>query len=178
MTSEMANRGKRALGVLRRLGGLITSSDLAIIYKYFVRSRMEYGCASYIASSSAGLKKLDVIIVVQRRADKLCGVTFQPLGARRASCFGLICKSLDDVCVQPLLDMCPQFQLERASANPAMTRSSNVQVTDMISKLRTSKSLQTFSSPPFIVRLRVTPTYRKEVVAKAGYNVRWYFQGA
>ena len=48
MTSEMANRGKQALGFLRRLGGLITSSDLAIIYKYFVRSRMEYGCASYI----------------------------------------------------------------------------------------------------------------------------------
>ena len=52
MTSEMANRGKQALGVLRRLGGLITSSDLAIIYKHFVRSRMEYGCASYVASSS------------------------------------------------------------------------------------------------------------------------------
>ena len=41
---------------------------------------MEYGCASYIASSSGGLKKSDV---VQRRAEKLCGVTFQPLGARR-----------------------------------------------------------------------------------------------
>ena len=118
---------------------------MQVIYKYFVRSRMEYGCASYIASSSGGLKKLDV---VQRRADKLCGVTFQPepLGARReASCFGLICKLLDEVCVQPLLDMCPQFQLEGVSVNSTMTRSSNVQVTDMIGKLRTSKSLQTFS---------------------------------
>ena len=104
MTSEMANRGKQALGFLRRLGGLITSPDLAIIYKYFVRSRMEYGCASYIASSSGGLKKLDV---VQRRAEKLCGITFQPLGARReAPCFGLMCKLLDEVCVgRPLLDM-------------------------------------------------------------------------
>ena len=84
--------------------------------------------------------------VVQRRAEKLCGVTFQPLGARReASCFGLICKLLDEVCVQPLLDMCPQFQLEGASVNSAVTRSSNVQVTDMIGKLRTSKSLQAFS---------------------------------
>ena len=104
---------------------------------------MGYGCASYIASSSGGLKKLDV---VQRRAEKLCGVTFQPLGARReASCFGLICKLLDEVCVQPLLDMCPQFQLEGVSVNSAMTRSSNVQITDMIGKLRTGKSLQTFS---------------------------------
>jgi hypothetical protein len=33
-------------------------------------------------------------------------------------------------------------------------------------------------SPPFIVRLRVTPTYQREVVAKAGYNVCWYFRGA
>jgi hypothetical protein len=33
-------------------------------------------------------------------------------------------------------------------------------------------------SPPFIVRLRVTPTYQKEVVAKAGYSVCWYFRGA
>ena len=61
MTSEMANRGKQALGFLRRLGGLITSSYLAIIYKYFLRSRIEYGCASYVASSSGGLKKLDVM---------------------------------------------------------------------------------------------------------------------
>ena len=68
------------------------------------------------------------------------------VGARReASCLGLICKSLDEVCVQSLLDMCPQFQLEGVSVNSAMTRSSNVQVTDMIGKLRTSKSLQTFS---------------------------------
>ena len=142
MTSEMANRGKQALGFLRRLGGLITSSDLATIYKYFVRSRMEYGCASYIASSSGGLKKLDV---VQRRAEKLCGITFQPLGARReASCFGLICKLLDEVCVRPLLDMCPQFQLEGVSVNSAMTRRSNVQVTNMVGKLRTSESLRTF----------------------------------
>ena len=103
MASEMANRGKQALGFLRRLGGLITSSDLATIYKCFVRSRMEYGSASYIASDSGGLKKLDV---VQRRAEKLSGVTFQPLGDRReASCFGLICKLLDGVCVQPLLNM-------------------------------------------------------------------------
>ena len=107
---------------------------------------MEYGCASYIASSSGGLKKLDV---VQRRAEKLCGITFQPLGARReASCFGLICKLLDEVCVRPLLDMCPPFQLEAVSVNSAMTRRSNVQVTNMImiGKFRASESLQTFST--------------------------------
>ena len=73
-------------------------------------------------------------------------LAFQPLGARReAACFGLICKLLDEVCVRPLLDMCPQFQLEGVSVNSAMTRRSNVQVTNMIGKLRTSESLQTFS---------------------------------
>ena len=47
---------------------------------------------------------------MQRRAEKLCGVTFQPLGARReASCFRLICKLLDEVCVQPLLDILHTF---------------------------------------------------------------------
>ena len=61
MTSEMATKGNHALDFLRRLGGLITSSDLAIIYKYFVRSRMEYGCVSYIAPSTGGLKKLGVV---------------------------------------------------------------------------------------------------------------------
>ena len=76
---------------------------------------------------------------------KLCGITFQPLGARReASCLGLICKLLDEVCVRPLLDMCPQFQLEGVSVNSAMTRRSNVQVTNMVGKLRTSESLRTF----------------------------------
>ena len=112
--------------------------DLAIIYKYFVRSRMEYGCASYGASSSGGLEKFDV---VQKRAEKLCGFTFQPLKARReASCFGLLCKMLDGVGVQPLLDMCPQFQLEDCSSgvvggigiNSSSTRSCNLQVTNMV----------------------------------------------
>ena len=91
---------------------------------------------------------------MQRRAasaEKLLGVTFQSLGDRReASCFGLICKLLDGVCVQPLLDMCPQFQVEPedcpsvavggVSINSASTRSCNVQVTNMVGKLRRGKT--------------------------------------
>lgn len=47
MVSEMASRGRRALGFLNRLGNLVVSSNLATIYKYFVRSKVEYGNASY-----------------------------------------------------------------------------------------------------------------------------------
>ena len=47
-------------------------------------------------------------------------------------------------CVRPLLDMCPQFQLEGVSDISATTRSSNVQVTDMVGKLRDGTSLRTF----------------------------------
>ena len=90
---------------------------------------------------------------MQKRAEKLCGFTFQPLKARReASCFGLLCKMLDGVGVQPLLDMCPQFQLEDCSSgvvggigiNSSSTRSCNLQVTNMVGKLRDGTSLRTF----------------------------------
>ena len=47
MVSEIASRGRGALGVLDQLGNLVISSDLATIYKYFIRSKMEYGNASY-----------------------------------------------------------------------------------------------------------------------------------
>ena len=48
-------------------------------------------------------------------------------------------KLLDGVCVQPLLDMCPQFQVEKCSGvavggvsiNSALTRSCNMQVTNL-----------------------------------------------
>ena len=98
MTFEMANRskGKQALGFLRRLGGSITFSDLATVYKYFVRSRNDSDGMWFcfvIASDFGGLKKLDV---VQKRVEKLSGIIFQPLGDRReASCFGLTCKLLN-----------------------------------------------------------------------------------
>ena len=95
---------------------------------------------------------------MQRRAEKLSGVTFQPLGDRRprgASCFGLICKLLHGVCVQPLLNMCPQFQVEDCSSvavggvsvNSASPRCCNVQViiTNLVGKLKRGKTLQTFS---------------------------------
>ena len=111
MLAEMAGRGRRALGYLNRLGRLITPADIAQVYKYFVRSKMEYGNASYNGAAKSHLVRLDA---VQARAEKLTGgALFQPLGQRRdAACFGLLCKILDGHCVQPLLDMCPGVGLD------------------------------------------------------------------
>ena len=110
MVSEMASRGRRALGFLNRLGNLVVSSGLATIYKYFIRSKMEYGNASYSVAAQSHLERLDA---VQDRATKLTGVPFQSLTGRRdAACFGLVCKILDQNCVKPLLEMCPDFGLD------------------------------------------------------------------
>jgi hypothetical protein len=75
---------------------------------------MEYGNASYNGAAKTHLARLDA---VQDRAEKLTGgITFQPLGQRRdVACFGLLCKILDGQCVQPLLDMCPEFGLDVAA---------------------------------------------------------------
>ena len=152
MASEMASRGRRALGFLRRLGGLISKADLSTIYKYFVRSKMEYGCVSYLGAAPSHLKRLDA---TQLRAEKLTGFEFQPLASRReAACFGLLCKLLSGECVEPLQQMCPDFKLEQNCGGaesdeligPNSTRSSRnkLQVTDMIGKLRSGTSLEPF----------------------------------
>lgn len=89
MVEEMVSRGRSALGLLKKLTRLLSDSDLGTIYKYFVRSKMEYGNASYRAAGVSYLEKLDAI---QHRAEKLSGTCFQPLAARRdAACFGLLC---------------------------------------------------------------------------------------
>jgi hypothetical protein len=152
MASEMASRGRQALGFLKRLGGLISKKDLSTIYEYFVRSKMEYGCTSYIGAAPSHLEKLDK---VQRRAEKLTSSEFQSLSIRReAACFSFICKILSGECVEPLLKMCPDFKLEQISTNcnssgfmgPNSTRSSRseVQVTSMVGKLRNGTTLNTF----------------------------------
>jgi len=144
MASEMASRGRQALGFLKRLGGLISKKDLCTIYEYFVRSKMEYGCTSYIGAAPSHLEKVDK---VQRRAEKMTAFEFKSLSTRReAACFSFICKILSGECVEPLLKMCPDFKLEHISSNcnssgfmgPDSTRSSrsDLQVKSMVGKLR------------------------------------------
>jgi hypothetical protein len=109
IAAEMASRGRKAIGFLHRLGCLSSPSDLETIYKYFVRSRMEFGNASYIGADPNNLAPLDV---AQRRAERLSGIKMQSLPSRReAACFGLICKILDGECVQPMIDAFSDLKL-------------------------------------------------------------------
>ena len=149
MVEEMVSRDRSAIGMLKKLTRLLSDSDLGTIYKYFVRSKMEYGNASYRGAAKSHLEKLDAI---QHRTEKLSGVCSQPLAARRdAACFGLVCKILDGACVAPLLEMCPGFGLVHAASNHGYNTSSNralssnsIQVTNMIGKARRDGSLRTF----------------------------------
>jgi len=152
MLAEMTGRGRRALGYLNRLGRLVTPYDIAQVYRYFVRSKMEYGNASYIGAAKSHLARLDA---VQGRAERLSGgILFQPLAGRRdAACFGLLCKILDGQCVRALLDMCPGFELDTTALDlhdhntrfqQAQERSIGlVRVTNMRDTLR-DKSLMSF----------------------------------
>ena len=60
MAVEMADRGRRALGFLNRLGDMV-GRNLSTIYSYFVRSRMEFGNSSYIAAAATNLAPLDQV---------------------------------------------------------------------------------------------------------------------
>ena len=140
MAAEMASRGRKALGFLRRLGDLISPRDLETIYKYFVRSRMEFGNASYIGAAPTNLAPLDA---VQQRAEKLSGIKMQSLSFRReAACFGLICKILDGECVQLVIDAF--FDLKLVDNPEARGRgASKAHITNMKHTLRKT-SLNTF----------------------------------
>jgi hypothetical protein len=110
MVDKVASKARMALGAMRRLKSLLGSSDLAVLYKAFVRSIIEYGLLEYIAAAPSRLSKLDRI---QSSAEKLCGIQFTPLTDRReAAGFGLICKLLDGMCIEQLQQMCPVLSVE------------------------------------------------------------------
>ena len=76
---------------------------------------MEYGTVdhvdhlslAYMGAAPARLQKLDQ---VQNRAATLCGTTFQSLqGRREAVAYGMLCKQLDDDCVDPVKEWCPKI---------------------------------------------------------------------
>ena len=95
-----ASRGRSVLGALYRMKLLLRPVDLQMIYKSFVRSKMEYGMVQYMSAAPSYLAKLDR---VQHIAEKMCGCHFESLESRReAAVFSLICKLLDEECVAPL----------------------------------------------------------------------------
>jgi len=107
MVKRACSKGRSALGAIRRLQGLFGPSDLAILFKSFVRSVMEYGLLVYFGATEGNLAKLDAI---QSSAERLCETKFRPLSDRRdAAAFGLICKLLDGECVDQLQGHAPQL---------------------------------------------------------------------
>jgi len=90
-----------------RLKGLLGCSDLAVLFKAFVRSILEYGNLEYLAAAPGYLQRFDRI---QERAEKMCGRQFTALADRRkAAAFGLVCKLLDGECIGQLQQMCPSL---------------------------------------------------------------------
>ena len=111
MLNKVCSKGRQALGAMFRLKSLLGCSDLAILFKAFVRSTLEYGNLEYFAAAPGYLQRLDRI---QATAERLCGHSFTALGDRRkAAAFGLICKLLDGECIGQLQQMCPVLVVEK-----------------------------------------------------------------
>ena len=100
MLNKVCSKGRQAIGAMFRLKSLLGCSDLAILFKTFVRSTLEYGNLEYFAAAPGYLQRLDRI---QASAERLCGHSFTALGDRRkAAAFGLVCKLLDVECIDQL----------------------------------------------------------------------------
>ena len=175
MVEEMASRGRRALGFLKRLQHVVTSYDLGVIYKYFVRSKMEFGCVSYMGAAVSHLSKLDE---VQRKAECMSSMCFQSLESRRhAACFGLLCKLLDDECVEPLLNVCQVLKLEetqrthRYNTSCSSAMHGRVQVTNMENKMR-KVSLETFKRS-FICKIHKIFAQLPDDIKESGLHDSW-----
>ena len=105
MIDQLSTRARQRLGAIFRVGDYLGQSGLIIAYKSFVRPICEYSNVVFMGASATHLHKLDLI---QRMAERLCGVTFSSLASRRyASSIGLLCKLLDLQCRGPLQDFCP-----------------------------------------------------------------------
>ena len=78
MLNKVCSKGRQALGTMFRLKSLLGCSDLAILFKAFVRSTLEYGNLEYFAAAPGYLQRLDRI---QATAERLCGHSFTALGA-------------------------------------------------------------------------------------------------
>jgi hypothetical protein len=92
-----ASAARQRLGALRRLAPLLDDDCINMVYKTFVRSKIEYGSLVYWGAADGHLRDLDAI---QRSALKLLRkpeqVALPSLESRRqAAAVGLACKLLD-----------------------------------------------------------------------------------
>ena len=76
--------------------------------KAHVRSKLEHGHLRWEAAAATHLEKLNRI---QNKAIRETGAKLQTLESRReAGSYGLLCKMLDDKCVEPLQRHCPKLK--------------------------------------------------------------------
>ena len=93
MVKKASKKGRAKIAALFRLRPYLSSANLELMYKAFVRSAMEYGNLEYMVAAPSTLQKLDR---VQAAAEKLGGFKVESLEARRdASLVGLLFKLLD-----------------------------------------------------------------------------------
>ena len=129
MIDQLTVRCCQRLEALFCVREYLGQSGLAVAYKSFVRPVCEYGCVIYMGASAVHLHKLDA---VQKAAERLCQVSFQPLSSHhKAGAIGLLCKLLDSRCQQPLQNFSPTLVsvthprcLRYISDDPLLLRSS------------------------------------------------------
>ena len=114
MLKTTTSKGRSILGALYKMKLSLKPIDLKMIYKSFVRSKMEYGMLNYMSVAPTHLSRLDR---VPRIAEKICSCSFESLESRREpAVFSLICKLLDAECVEPPQKSKPVLQFGRYSA--------------------------------------------------------------
>ena len=98
---------KQRLAQLCHLSYYLDPAGLSVMYKYFVRSRLEYGHLLYFGAARGYLNLLDVL---QCWAASVCHSNFPSLECRRhAAAIGLLCRLLDGEGHGDLQSLLPSF---------------------------------------------------------------------
>ena len=75
-TRALANGAKSRLGFLRRVGKVLGGGGRAVVYKAFVRPRLEYAHLAWMGAAESHLERLDA---VQEEAARIIGPTASSL---------------------------------------------------------------------------------------------------
>ena len=137
MVRKASKKGRAKVAALYRLRPFLSSENLELMYKAYIRSGMEYGNLEYMIAAPSTLKKLDR---VQAAAEKLGEFKVESLESRReASLIGLTFKLLDGKGRGQLNDYTPEI-VELNPIKKCRHTTTGLQVVDKT----TSKSLLSF----------------------------------
>ena len=115
---RMLNRGKQRLNQLYCCRSLLTSWDLCLIYKCWIRPTLEYGSILYSGAALGHLQRLDNL---KTRIERTCCSTFPPLLHRcNAAIIGLVCCLLAEEGRWNLHCFCPLFHGTDDTTSPCL----------------------------------------------------------